>query len=258
MQNGGVSGPAFHDHFSRVAGAYATFRPSYPRALFELVAGLAPTRARAWDCGTGSGQAALGLAERFDLVVATDASAAQLARATRHPRVRYVGSTAEACPLAERSIDLVVVAQAVHWFDRGAFFAEARRVLVDRGAIAVWCYGLAGITPEIDSIVERLYAGTLGEYWPWERALVDGHYAAIELPFDEIETPELAIERSMTLGEFTGYVGTWSAAERYRDATGVDPLPAFVEELAVSWGDRSTRRVVRWPLAIRAGRKRGH
>jgi len=250
-----VARPTFRDHFSRVAGAYATFRPNYPAELFEFVSGLAPARVRAWDCGTGSGQAALGLAQRFARVVATDASPAQLERAARHPRVSYVGSAAEASPLADSTIDLVVAAQALHWFDRPAFFAEARRVLVDRGAIAVWCYGLARFAPEIDEPIDRLYAETLGSFWPWERSLVDRRYADIELPFDEVEVPILAIEQRMTLDAFAGYVGTWSAVERFQDATGEDPLPGFVHELEAVWGDAATERVVRWPLAIRAGRK---
>jgi len=71
----------FADHFSATAAAYATFRPRYPDALFEWLAAIAPSRECAWDCATGSGQAASGLARHFEQVVATDPSAAQLAHA---------------------------------------------------------------------------------------------------------------------------------------------------------------------------------
>src|SRR5260370_8111401 len=83
----------FRDQFAQAAPAYATFRPRYPAALFGALAAHAPARHLAWDCATGSGQAAIGLAEHFEQVVATDASEAQLAAALPHPRVRYQRAT---------------------------------------------------------------------------------------------------------------------------------------------------------------------
>ncbi len=79
----------FKDHFSRLAAQYAEFRPKYPGALFDLLARVAPSRSRAWDCACGSGQATLDLAERFEAVIATDGSAQQVAAAKPHPRVTY-------------------------------------------------------------------------------------------------------------------------------------------------------------------------
>jgi hypothetical protein len=100
-----------------VASAYARFRPRYPRALFDALTGLAPARHAAWDCATGSGQAAVALAQDFARVIATDVSAGQLGAAERHQRVLYVRARAEAVPIRSRSIALVTVAQALHWFD---------------------------------------------------------------------------------------------------------------------------------------------
>src|SRR5579864_4799887 len=87
--------PGWKDHFSGHAADYAAYRPGYPPALFELLASLPRRRALALDCATGSGQAAVGLAERFDHVVAIDASSEQLARAPRHPRIEYRVARAE-------------------------------------------------------------------------------------------------------------------------------------------------------------------
>src|SRR4051812_8356731 len=117
---------SFADHFSRTAEAYAAFRPHYPDGLFEWLAVVAPTRDRAWDCATGSGQAATGLAKHFAHVVATDPSTAQLAHASASPRVTYVAMTAECAALGARSVALVTVAQALHWIDRLSFYDEAR------------------------------------------------------------------------------------------------------------------------------------
>src|SRR3989442_726826 len=152
----------FRDHFSGVAAAYATFRPQYPAELFAALADAVPRRRIAWDCATGNGQAAVGLAPHFEQVIATDGSAPQLAAALRHPRVRYLCALAETVPLAAGRIDLIATAQSLHWFDFARFFAEARRVLVPGGIVAVWCYHLAEIDPVIDVEVHRFYADTVG------------------------------------------------------------------------------------------------
>src|SRR5262249_32870016 len=131
----------FPDHFSKVAADYSIFRPRYPEELFEYLASLAPRRTLAWDCAAGSGQATLGLATRFDAVIATDASAAQLAAAPRHPRIDSRVARAERSDLRSGSVDLAVVAQALHWLMLEPFYDEAHRVLTAGGVLAVWCYG---------------------------------------------------------------------------------------------------------------------
>jgi ubiquinone/menaquinone biosynthesis C-methylase UbiE len=128
----------FKDHFSRLAAQYAEFRPRYPGALFDLLARVGPARELAWDCACGSGQATLDLVERFGSVVATDASAQQIAAAKPHPRVEYRVARAEDSGLESKSVDVITVAQSLHWFDRPAFYAEARRVLRPHGVLAVW------------------------------------------------------------------------------------------------------------------------
>src|SRR5512134_1391582 len=105
------------DHFSKKAATYARARPVYPDALYERLAALAPGRALAWDCGTGSGQAAVALAAHFERVIATDASPQQIAHHFPHPRVHYAIARAEHAPLADGAVDLVTVAADVHWFD---------------------------------------------------------------------------------------------------------------------------------------------
>ncbi|HZI22187.1 MAG TPA: class I SAM-dependent methyltransferase [Gemmatimonadales bacterium] len=244
----------FRDRFGGAAPAYAAYRPRYPAALFTALATLAPARCRAWDCATGSGQAAIGLAEYFDEVIATDASAAQLAAAQAHPRVRYGRAPAEASGLPARSVDLVTVAQALHWLDTPAFYAEVRRVLVPGGVLAVWCYGLVTIGSGVDELIGDFYHETVGPYWPPERAHVESGYRTIDFPFAELVLPPLVMEAAVTLEELAGYLGTWSAVLRYREARGRDPIPALVERLRAPWGAAERRRTARWDLAVRAGR----
>jgi len=245
---------SFADHFSGVSAGYAAFRPRYPDALFDLLAEAAPAREAAWDCATGNGQAALGLARCFAHVIATDASEAQIAQATPHPRVTYRVAPAEDSGLADRSMDLVAAAQAVHWFDRPRFWAEARRVLRPGGVVAVWTYRLFSIAAELDAIVRRFYQDTVGPFWPPERKLTEERFHTIEFPFAEFAVPEFTIERRLTLEDVAGYIRTWSATRGFIERHGRDPVEDLATELAPVWGDPRTPRLARWPVAVRAGR----
>lgn len=245
---------SFKDHFSGHAHDYARFRPDYPEALYAFLADEAPARSRAWDCATGSGQAAVGLAARFEQVVATDAAAAQLAQARRDARVAYAVALAEAAPLAGGSTDLVTVAQSLHWFDLDRFYREVRRVLRPHGVVAAWCYGLHRVAPAIDELVDRFYDDVLGPYWPPERRHIDAAYRSLAFPFAELATPPFSIERTWRLDDYLGYLGTWSAVHRYRFARRVDPLAAMAAELAGRWGAPGTLRRVTWPIHLRIGR----
>jgi SAM-dependent methyltransferase len=244
----------FKDHFSSASDRYAAYRPDYPAALFAWLAGLCTERELAWDCATGSGQAALGLAPHFRRVVATDASAEQIRHAAPHPLIDYRVAPAEASGLADHGVDLVTVAQAAHWFDLPHFYAEAARVLKPGGAIALWGYGRMLLPGEMDALFQRFYTETVGPYWPPERALIDDAYRSLDFPFTEIQSPAFAIEVEWTLPRLLDYLSTWSAVKRYQAARGRDPLPALLAELHSLWGDPEAARALQWPLFLRAGR----
>jgi SAM-dependent methyltransferase len=247
--------PTFPDHFSASAAAYAAFRPDYPPALFEWVAGLARGRACAWDCATGSGQAALALAEHFDRVVATDASREQVAHARPHPRVRYAVAAAEACGLPDDSVDAVCVAQALHWFRLPAFYAEVRRVLRPDGVLAAWCYErFRTDDPAVDGPLQHFYDETVGPFWPPQRDLLAAGYRTLAFPFDEVAPPPFELTAAWTLERLLGYLRTWSATARYREARGHDAVALLQPRLAAAWGDPAVARTFRWPLSVRAGR----
>ncbi len=130
----------FRDHFSSSSPAYARFRPRYPHALFDWIAGEAPGTSRVWDCATG------------------------------------------------------------------------------------------------------------------ERQLIERGYVDVPIPFTPVEAPVLTMETSMTMAGLEGYIGTWSATERYREARGHDPVPGFMARVADVWGDPESAKPADWPMAIRAGR----
>ncbi len=212
----------------------------------------------AWDCATGSGQAARGLASRFELVIATDASSAQLAQAEPHPRIEYRVAPAEASGLESHSADIVCVAQALHWVDARRFFDEARRVAKPYGVVAVWGYGDPVIEGnEANSIVYEYNRGTIEKYWLPERQLLLDGYRTIEFPFAEVKAPAFTLEQRWTLLELAGYLRTWSATARYAAELGKDPVAPVEETLRRVWGGDAHRRVISWPLFLRVGRATG-
>lgn len=244
----------FKDHFSGHAALYAKFRPDYPAELYSYLATLTQRREVALDCATGSGQAAVGLANYFSVVIGTDGSVAQLRSAQAAPRVAYVGNLAEQPAFRDQSIDLVTAAQAAHWFDHERFYPQVRRVLRPRGALAIWTYGLARINPEIDAVVSDFYSRVVGEYWPAERRYVEAAYRNLPFPFDEVAAPALQLELKWDLDALIGYVSTWSAVQRYAKARGIDPLGELRERLEMAWNSAAELRSVVWPLHLRVGR----
>lgn len=245
----------FEDHFSKQSGAYAAHRPHYPAELFAYLSSVAPAHRLAWDCGTGSGQAARALADHFERVVGSDASAAQIAAAPPPPsNVALHVWPAEATELAPDSVDLITVAQALHWFALDSFYREVRRVLVPEGVIAAWCYRLARVSDEIDAVVDEWYEAVLGPYWPAGRRHIESGYTTLAFPFEPLEPPELRMRVDWSLSDVLGYLGTWSAVQRFRDERGADPRDLIREALADAWGEPTSRRCVSWPLVLKVGR----
>lgn len=245
----------FKDHFSALASDYASFRPRYPARLFADLAAIAPGHRLAWDCATGNGQAAGGLARHFAEVVATDASAAQIASAVGPANVRFAVATAEASGLPDAAVDLILVAQAAHWFDLPAFYAEAARVLRPGGVLALLTYTGVRVNAALDPLLREYHQVTVGPDWPPERAHVESDYRTLPFPWPELAFPAQEMDADWTLDQLIGYLGTWSATARYRERTGQDPLPALRVRLAPLWGPPEQPRRVWWPLPLRVARR---
>ena len=242
------------DHFSIQSAEYAKFRPSYPDELYEWLAGSCSERHLAWDCACGSGQATMGLASHFGSVIATDLSQSQLDHAPASPTVEWREAHAEKSGIGSSSIDLITVAQALHWFDLARFWTEANRVLKPEGVIAVWCYGNFEVeSPQIGEICERFYRETVGEFWPPERRIVEEGYGSLAFPFSEILAPPFRLQVDWSMDQLLGYFASWSATTRYRQSTGHDSIPELRHELSRHFSNTAIR--VEWPLSIRVGRK---
>lgn len=244
----------FKDHFSQVASSYQNYRPTYPAGLFETFAQLSPAQTLAWDVGCGNGQASLGLTAHFDHIVATDASSTQIKSAQPHPQITYEAAPAEASPLSGQSVDAVLIAQALHWFEFDKFYAEVRRVARPNALILAVAYEIFESEPEIDAIVAEFYEGPIGPYWTPERRYIEEGYRNIPFPFQDIDFPTFHMSAQWALDDLIGYFSTWSALNLYKAEHDDDPLVEVAAKLRRVWGDPSTRKNIKWPIKTRAGR----
>jgi SAM-dependent methyltransferase len=246
----------FKDHFSEVASSYAIHRPEYPSRLFAWLASLSQRHDLAWDCACGSGQASRPLASHFDLVVASDASSVQVATARPSDNVHYIVASAEPSPLTDGIVDLITVAQALHWFVGDAFYAEVRRLLRPRGVFAAWTYGLPRmVSPAVERSVHRFIDDPLGPHWPPEIRLVLDGYTSLEFPFKEIDPPAFEMNAEWTLAQFLGHVRTWSATQKFIEKHGEDPVDRLAAEVEHHWAAEGDTLPVSWRLKLRVGRK---
>lgn len=239
--------------FSDGGVLYARHRPSYPESLADSLAALCDSRALALDVGCGTGQLSRLLADRFTQVIATDASQAQITEAVPHATIDYRCESAEHINITQSSANLIVAAQAAHWFDLQAFYREVLRVAAPNAVIALLAYSVLSIEGELDEIFQRFYWQDIQRFWPPERRHVETGYADFEFPFKEVLMPEVYIERDWNLMQFLGYVNTWSAIKNARSDGASSVLENFAIELTDAWGDPDQTRLVKWPIVGRVG-----
>lgn len=242
------------DNFSQQAAAYAQYRPQYPPALFQFLQRIIKRHQLAWDGGTGNGQVATQLAIFFDNVIATDASAAQLAVAQSVPHVEYRLAPAENSGLPSRSVDLITVAQAIHWFDIEAFYREIYRVAHDEAIVAIWGYGLLTVSPAVDEIIRDLYTNTLAGYWDQARKHLDAAYQNIPFPFQVIPSPEFKMQLSWSLPQLIGYLNTWSSVQQFITTHHVNPVTLIEPILQKRWDDNTILKPISWDIYLKVGK----
>ncbi|KAG1899976.1 S-adenosyl-L-methionine-dependent methyltransferase [Suillus fuscotomentosus] len=237
---------------------YATFRPTYPRSLFDFVfryheRNNSARWNRAVDLGCGTGQATVELTP-FKRVTGIDASSNMIKVAqgtlkntpTRTGQYEYIQASAENLTfLEDSSVDLVISAQACHWFDWDKIWPEVARVLRKNGSAVFWGYSqfrfarYPSLTQRINAYVEGTDPlNSVGQYWEQPgRSILDNHL--IEVPdaneivpgaFSDFERvfftgdyhPSLPSPRSvimrkkMTWDDLLSYLNTWSALHTFR------------------------------------------
>ena len=230
----------------------------YPDELFQFLAHQCSSHDLAWDCATGNGQAAVPLAKYFKQILATDASERQITNAVPHERVTYKVALSEESGMETSSVDLITVANGIHWFALDKFYEEANRILKPAGVIAAWTYSDLRINDRVDAVVQHLARVILRTYWPAESISVVEGYQDLPFPFEPIRYPQF---KCLTRADFKALLGlfySWSATQRYVAAHDKDPVDLVRKELSDVWGDEEEVLQITWNLALKVGQKKSH
>ncbi|UII20115.1 class I SAM-dependent methyltransferase [Fulvivirga ligni] len=223
------------DNFSSQSKLYAKFRPHYPAALYDHVYSKVKSFQTAWDCGTGNGQVASVLSDKFDQVIASDISKNQLAQAQQKSNIEYIVSPAEHTSIEGSSVDLITVAQALHWFDVPAFIKETQRVASKDAVLAYWGYGLLSISAEVDPIIKEFHDDAMNGYWDPERYILTNEYKAIDLDLADLELKYFKHEVKWSLADLEGYLNTWSSVRKYIERNNTNLVNDIIDKLRDKW-----------------------
>jgi ubiquinone/menaquinone biosynthesis C-methylase UbiE len=240
------------DNFSTQSALYAQYRPSYPPILFEYLVSIVSNKNTAWDCGTGNGQSAAALSKYFKKIIAADISSKQIDNAEKAPNIFYSVQPSEHTNIESNSVDLVTVAQAIHWFNFEKFYTEVKRVATQHAFIAVWAYSLLKIDETIDQLIRDHHFNFLGSYWDTERKYVDDEYKSIPFPFEKINTPQFFIEKYWSLEELEGYLNTWSALQKFIGIKNYNPVPSLINSIKSHWVAEEKRKII-FPIHLLLG-----
>jgi ubiquinone/menaquinone biosynthesis C-methylase UbiE len=242
------------DNFSQQSKDYAAFRPKLQQEVYDFVIQHVQAFDLAWDVGTGNGQTAVELSKVFKHVVGTDISENQLSHAVERPNIIYKKESAEHSSLENSSVDLITIAQAIHWFDFDHFYKEVKRVARPGAVIAAFSYSMfRAEDTTIDNIIQQFYIDS-GPYWDPERKYIDAQYKTIPFPFAEIKAPVFYITYEWNIEQVIGYMRTWSANQHYRKNHGVDLVSDdFKNFLQQNWpGEEKVS--LNFPVYMRIGK----
>jgi len=249
------------------SSTYAIFRPAYPDSLFENLASICPSRGLAWDVACGTGQATSSLSKLFEQVIGSDLSSSQLDHALRRDNIHYYLCSSECEPavivetmkIEPHLVDLITVAQALHWFDLDAFYSTAKHFLKPEGILAVWGYTWPRVqdSSELTRLILEMAEGVLGPYFAPQHKLVDNQYKDIPFPFASViastEEPYMSMDVEWSLECLFGMFRSWSGYNSAIKIVNVDPIDQLREQFTEAWGDFNERTIT-FPIFLLAGR----
>jgi len=242
------------DLFSKQSDLYARYRPTYPKELYDYILSFVKEKNIAWDCATGNGQAAVVLADHFKKVMATDISAAQIEKATPKENIEYLVCPAESTPFEENTFDLVTVAQAYHWIKWGEFKKEVMRVCKPGAVVAVWVYySHTTGDKKVDDAIHDFYENVTRSYWDYERKFVEEMYSTVEFDYELLPLKNFETILEWQREDLLGYIGSWSAIQKYIKINGHSPIPIIEEEIKKLWPEGEVKKVV-FPIYLKLGR----
>lgn len=242
------------DRFSKQADSYVNFRPEYPPELFDFILSKVPSKDVCWDCATGNGQAAKFVSSYFKKVIASDLSAAQISLAQKNfPNIEFRVERAEESQFAAQSLDLITVAQALHWFNFEVFYPRAKSFLKPNGVFAAWSYDFFKISPKIDAILDPYGRDYLMPYWSERNKFIFDGYKNIPFPFKKMDTPELNMEVQWSFEQVKGYLDSWSATQKFKDENHTDPFDSIQESLKKIWNEGPAVKTIQWHIHCLVG-----
>ncbi len=248
------------NHFDSGGANYAKYRPTYPESLAQQLSNLCQTHDCAIDIGCGTGQLTDLLTDKFQHVIGLDPSQTAIDNAPPHDKITYLKGAAEGTFQPDQSVDLIVAAQAAHWFDMPKFNMEVARIAKPQAIIALVSYGVLSMTGDICARFEQFYWRDIFKYWPKERRHVENGYRDIELSYPDIDQEclgsGLTIERQWSRDALMGYVATWSAyrqALKDKDDEGQKLIDNFAHDIKNLWPDGVEHKIT-WPIHSRIAR----
>lgn len=168
---------------------YLKFRPTYPLSLFQCLQDyIGEPVTEAVDLACGTGQAAKEIAKFAKHVTGIDPSAGMIQQAPKLPNVDYmVGSDATITELIPpHSVDLVTIAEALHWIDFPTSWSRIHQILKPGGVFAAFSYYLFTFVdhPESGPIIADFFLGEdkCAPYWDKGQRQLNDLYAEIKVP----------------------------------------------------------------------------
>lgn len=163
----------------------------------------------------------------------------------------------------QSSVDLVTIAQAMHWFHLPDFYKQVKFLLKKpNGVIAAWCYTVPEVDESVDAVFKPFYSIDSHPFWEPQRKLVDDQYMNINFPFDPVDGTnntgpfdQFVIEKVMDLDSYFTYLKSWSGYQTAKDK-GVELLTDdVIEKFNRAWNqDGKGKKVVRFPIYLRIGK----
>jgi MOSC domain-containing protein YiiM/SAM-dependent methyltransferase len=248
--------------FGSAAEAYERGRPSYPPEAIAALAdwmALAPGRT-VLDLAAGTGKMTRHLLPTGARVIAVEPVAGMRAKLeATAPEAEVLDGVAEDLPLANGSVDAVVIAQAFHWFDTGRALSELHRVLVPDGRLALAYNVRDESVPWVRAMGELIERATGGEapsqHHGWrERLARSGLFDPLDeielhhvhrLPVDGIvdRVASISTVAAMETGARAGLLGD------LRDLLATDPATAGRAEIDLPYTTRLSLTTRRSPAA---------
>ena len=254
------------------ARLYSKYRPTYPKALLEIISCYLSRNGcgndLAVDVGCGSGQSTFQLGECFSRCVGVDISRAQVLEAQKKcedkgvtQNFKFVEGDGGNLPVDSSSVNAVTIAQAWHWLpDHGKFYSECKRVLRPGGCLAVYGYGNVQLLDNsCDALVRRFYADTLKGCWHKERVHIDNEYSEVDLPLENTERHDIEMPKSFSMSDFIGYLSTWSGYQKFTELHPTNTELQVLEErlckLLPQGSDSEVILETRFPVFLILGQK---